>query len=187
MSCLIVYHDATYDQPNKVLTHAEDITSTLAEQGIGFYRLRANGAVVAGAPAEQIANVYATELDRLLTAHGMQTHEIFSFSRDRGPETGLEQSIPQDWAQEHSYAAGETRWVVAGRMSCALHVGECVYLVICEKHDVLQIPAGVLQWIDLGERPDLSVVRLWKDAQGSVQTPTGSALAEQFPGLEDCL
>ena len=36
MSSLSVYHVSSPDLPNKVLTHFEDIASTLAEQGVRF-------------------------------------------------------------------------------------------------------------------------------------------------------
>lgn len=35
MSSLSVYHVSSPDLPNKVLTHFDDITATLAEQGSG--------------------------------------------------------------------------------------------------------------------------------------------------------
>ena len=36
MSYVAVYHVATPDTPNKVLTHFEDVVSTLAEHGVRF-------------------------------------------------------------------------------------------------------------------------------------------------------
>ena len=41
MSSLSVYHVASPEIPNKVLTHLEDIASTLAEQGVRFDRWQA--------------------------------------------------------------------------------------------------------------------------------------------------
>ena len=41
MSSLSVYHVSSPDLPNKVLTHVDDIASTLAEQGVRFDRWQA--------------------------------------------------------------------------------------------------------------------------------------------------
>ncbi len=41
MSSLSVYHVSSPDTPNKVLTHLEDIASTLAEHGVAFDRWEA--------------------------------------------------------------------------------------------------------------------------------------------------
>lgn len=58
MSILFVYYVATPDTPDKVLTHADDIASTLAEHGVGFERWQANTRVEAGASAAEVTAAY---------------------------------------------------------------------------------------------------------------------------------
>ena len=49
MSSLTVYHENQPEQPLKLLTHAEDIASTLAEVGVRFERWEAAAPIAAGA------------------------------------------------------------------------------------------------------------------------------------------
>ena len=54
MSSLSVYHVSSPEIPNKVLTHLEDITSTLAEQGVRFDRWQATAKIQPGASQEEV-------------------------------------------------------------------------------------------------------------------------------------
>lgn len=49
MSSLSVYHVSSPEIPNKVLTHLEDIASTLAEQGVRFDRWQTTAKIQPGA------------------------------------------------------------------------------------------------------------------------------------------
>lgn len=48
MSSLSVYHESSPDLPNKVLTHVDDIASTLAAVGVRFERWQASAPLTPG-------------------------------------------------------------------------------------------------------------------------------------------
>ncbi|MNH47959.1 Acireductone dioxygenase [compost metagenome] len=56
---------------------------------------------------------------------------------------------------------------------------------MCEKGDLIGVPAGVRHWLDLGEEPRFVAIRVFNQAQGSVANFTGDKIAADFPRLDD--
>ena len=181
MSILCVYHVSTPDTPNKVLTHVDDIAQTLAEQGVGFERWQASTRVEAGASAAEVTAAYQGQIDSLMTAEGYAQVEVLSVSREHPQQDGVRARL----RDEHRHDADEIRLFAAGRGLLGLHIDDYVYTVLCEKHDLLRIPAGVPRWFDLGEEPRVVAISLFKTASGAMAHVTGSEIAQGFPGLDD--
>lgn len=181
MSILCVYHVSTPDTPNKVLTHADDIASTLAEQGVGFERWSANTRVEAGASAAEVTAAYQKHIDSWMTAHGYAQVEVLSVSREHPQQEALAASLRDEYRHE----ADEIRLFAAGRGLLGLHIDDYVYTLLCEKHDLLRIPAGMPRWFDLGEEPRVVAISLFQTVAGAVAQRTGDDLAQGFPGLDD--
>lgn len=181
MSILFVYHVATPDTPNKVLTHADDIASTLAEQGVGFERWQASTRVEAGASAAEVTAAYQGQIDSWMTAEGYAQVEVLSVNREH-PQKDVVAARLRD---EYRHDADEIRLFAAGRGLLGLHIGDYVYTVLCEKHDLLRIPAGMPRWFDLDEEPRVVAISLFKTASGAVAHVTGRDIAQAFPGLDD--
>lgn len=175
MSRLSVYHHANPELPNKVLTHAEDIAVTLAEVGVHFERWPATALALDAGPQQMIA-AYRVQIDRL----GYASVEPFSVERDHPQRDELRAALPVEQRGD----ADEAYFFVAGRGLFNLHIGDHVYAVLCEKHDLLTVPAGTCHWFDMGEFPHFVALRLGHAAPGATQ-PTGDAIASRFPRLED--
>ena len=181
MSILCVYHLSTPDTPNKVLTHADDIASTLAEQGVGFERWQASTRVEAGASAAEVTAAYQEQIDSWMTAQGYAQVQVLSVNREHPQKVALVAGL----RDEHYHGADEIRLFAAGRGLLGLHIGDYVYTVLCEKHDLLRIPAGMPRWFDLGEEPRVVAISLFQTASGAEAQVTGSGIAQGFPGLDD--
>ena len=54
MSSLTVYHQSSPEHPNKLLTHAEDIASTLAAVGVQFSQVPVQQAITAGSASAEV-------------------------------------------------------------------------------------------------------------------------------------
>lgn len=169
MSLLSVYPISSPDLPNKVLTHHDDIAATLAEQGVRLERRQASAF-----EGDAIA-AHREQVDALMTTNGYLSHAVLSHEGEH-----------QALGQEHILDAQELCWFVAGRGQLSLRLGEYVYVVLCEKHDLLVVPAGTPRWFDLGEQPRCVAIRLFTTAQGGVGRFTGEGIAERFPRLDDC-
>ncbi|WP_321837949.1 1,2-dihydroxy-3-keto-5-methylthiopentene dioxygenase [Pseudomonas kulmbachensis] len=181
MSSLSVYHVSSPELPNKVLTHLEDIASTLAEQGVRFDRWQAGTPIQPGASQEQVINAYRPQIDRLMSEGGYVAVDVISLNSDHPQKAELRAKF----LDEHRHVEDEVRFFVAGRGLFTLHIEDYIYAVLCEKNDLISVPAGTRHWFDMGEHPHFVAIRLFKNPEGWVADFTGEDIANRFPRLED--
>jgi len=181
MSSLTVYHESSPDLPNKVLTHLEDIAATLAEVGVRFERWQAAAPIAAGASQDEVIAAYRAQIDQLMRERGYVTVDVVSLSADHPQRAELRAKF----LDEHCHAEDEVRFFVAGRGLFTLHIEEQVYAVLCEKNDLISVPAGTRHWFDMGEHPHFVAIRLFNNPEGWVAQFTGADIASRFPRLED--
>ena len=181
MSSLSVYHVSSPELPNKVLTHFEDIVSTLAEQGVGFDRLQTTTPIRPGASQDEVVQACREPIDRLMSEHGCVSLDVVSVNSEHPQKAELRAGF----LDEHRHGADEVRFFAAGRGLLALHIGDYLYALLCERNDLVSVPAGTAQWFDMGEHPHLVAIRMFSNAQGRVANPTGAGIASHFPGLDD--
>ena len=181
MSSLSVYHESSPDLPNKVLTHLEDIASTLAAVGVRFERWQAVAPIAPGASQEQVIAAYRPQIEQLMAERGYVTVDVVSLSDDHPQKAELRAKF----LDEHTHGEDEVRFFVAGRGLFTLHVGDHVYAVLCEKNDLISVPAGTRHWFDMGEEPHFVAIRLFNNPEGWVAQFTGDSIAKNFPPLED--
>ncbi|NBA97297.1 acireductone dioxygenase [Pseudomonas sp. R5(2019)] len=181
MSSLSVYHLSTPDIPNKVLTHVEDIASTLAEHGVRFERWQATTPIKPGASQQEVIAAYQGQIDQWMTEGGYRNVEVISVHGEQPQKAELR----AEHLEEQRHGKDEIRLFVAGRGLLNLHIEDYVYAVLCEKHDLISVPAGTVHWLDVGEDPRVVVIRLFNDAEGGVENFTSEDIASRFPGLDD--
>jgi 1,2-dihydroxy-3-keto-5-methylthiopentene dioxygenase len=181
MSVLSVYHVSSPEQPYKVLTHLEDIVSTLAEQGVTFERLRADTPLTAGISEDDVIKACRAQIDTLMAERGHVTLEVISVGNHH-PQRA---EVRAGFLEERQHGADEVRFFVAGQGLLNLHIGDFVYAVLCERHDLISLPAGTRHWLDMGEFPQLVAIRLFNAPDGQTATFTGDDIAARFPGLDD--
>jgi len=181
MSSLTVYHESAPEQPLKLLTHAEDIAATLAELGVRFERWQASAPIAPGASPDEVLAAYAAEIQRLKDEQGYVTVDVVSLNADHPQKDELRAKF----LDEHRHGEDEVRFFVAGRGLFTLHVEDHVYAVLCEKNDLISVPAGTRHWFDMGERPHFVAIRLFNNPEGWVAKFTGDEIAGRFPLLED--
>lgn len=176
MSYVAVYPLATPDTPNKVLTHFDDIVSTLVEHGVGFDRWQPSLIEKGASNAEMIA-AYQSQIDAL----GYGSAQVLSVTGDHPQRAELR----AEGLKARRYSADNVHFFIAGQGLFCLLVGEYVYAVRCEKNDVLVVPAGMPHWLDVGENPHCVALRLFHTAEGCVPQFTDQDSAAGFPGLDD--
>lgn len=181
MSSLAVYHTSNPVQPLRLLNHADDIINELAEVGVRFAQWQAQAALKPGASSEEIVAAYQADIDRLIADEGYQTFDVISIKEDHPDREDLRAKF----LDEHTHSEDEVRFFVAGSGLFNLHIGEHVYAVLCEKGDLISVPAGSKHWFDMGERPYFIAIRLFNNAQGWVANFTGDKLAKDFPNMDD--
>lgn len=175
MSILSVFHPASPELPNKVLTHHDDIAATLAEQGVHFSHCEPGLRVRPGTADGEALELSREYLDQLMTAHGSKAYVLLN--RDG------EDALQVDVRDEHVHEADEVFAVVSGRAQVGLRLGDWVYSVLCEKGDQLVVPAGTRRWVELGATPFCLALRLYGSEQGVQARFTGDVTARAFMGI----
>lgn len=183
MSSLTVYPADSPEQPNKVLTHAADIAATLAPLGVRFGQWEAATPVKPGASHEDVIAAYAKQVDMLKNEGGYMNVDIVSLDEN----DPIKDEVRAKLRKEYRHGEDEVRFFVAGRGLFNLHIEDHVYAVLCEKGDLISIPAGTRHWVDIGEHPYLAVIRLYNNAGDERATFTGDSIAERFPELDSYL
>ena len=90
----------------------------------------------------------------------------------------------QKFLAEHTHDDFEVRFFVDGKGLFYLHVVGKVYHGLCEKGDLISVPANTTHWFDMGENPDFKCIRLFVIPDGWVGEFTGSEIAKQFTDFD---
>lgn len=181
MSSLSVYHVSSPHQPDKMLTHLEDIASTLAGHGVLFERCEPTGPIPRDAGQDVIVGAFRSRIDQLIASRVYGHLAVIDIDSRSAEAPGL----PDELQQEHRIDEDQTRICVVGRELVVLHLDDYVYAVLCEQNDILSIPAGTRRWFDVGEHPRLVTISLSRTANGGMPRPTDDDIATRFPGIED--
>lgn len=182
MSSLTVYHQSLPEHPNKLLSHAEDIASTLAAVGVQFTQVPVQQPVIAGTESAELRAACAGQIDQLMTVYGYASAEILSLCDERGEGSELARALRQEQACQSAHL----HYCLAGRGLLVLHIGEYVYALQYEKGDLVLLPAGTAHWFDAGEHPRFAVLRLFDSPQVPVMVTAEGDFAMAFAGLDDC-
>jgi 1,2-dihydroxy-3-keto-5-methylthiopentene dioxygenase len=181
MSHLRIYAD---DNPADATTSSNDhdeIADHLSAVGVRFEKWLAEAPVVAGDSQDEIIAEYRSDIDRLIETDGYQTVDVVSLTADHPDKDKLRQTF----LSEHAHSEDEVRFFVDGQGLFSLHIGDSVYEVLCQKGDLISVPANTPHWFDMGPNPNFVAIRLFNNPDGWVANYSGSKIAEQFSRLEN--
>ncbi len=181
MSILSVYHQSTPDTPNKVLTHADDIAATLAEQGVHFEQRELLERIRPGTAHEEVNDALRGNIDTLIADFGVGVVEVLSVHAEHPQKDELRAGL----IDERRHASRDVRFVASGRGLLNMRIGEYVYALVAERTDLVSLPAGIAQWFDIGEQPQLVMLRLFETEEGRKPQLVGNDSSRLYPGLDD--
>lgn len=179
MSRLSLYPQAA-DTPARTLTEFNDIAEALGEVGVRFERWSATASLSMGAGQDETLAAYRADVDRLMAESGYRSADVISLT----PDHPQREMLRAKFLDEHTHGEDEIRFFVEGSGLFYLHIGEQVYGVLCEKNDLIGVPAGTPHWFDMGPRPHFIAIRLFGNPDGWVAHFTQNPIAERFPRLE---
>jgi 1,2-dihydroxy-3-keto-5-methylthiopentene dioxygenase len=181
MSHLRIYRE---DQPHKPLVETSDgaeMARHLREIGVRFERWQAAQPVAAGADQETVLAAYRQPVDQLMRENGYKTADVISLTANHPDKAALRQKF----LAEHTHDEDEVRFFVDGRGLFYLHARGKVFGVLCEKGDLISVPAMTTHWFDMGAEPHLACIRIFTDPAGWVAKFTGSTIAESFLMIDE--
>jgi 1,2-dihydroxy-3-keto-5-methylthiopentene dioxygenase len=162
---------------NKTFTGADEITSTLAAHHIDYERWTPAHPIADNAPADEVLNAYAREIDALKQRGGYVTADVI----DVNPDTpGLDQMLAK-FNREHWHDEDEVRFIIAGRGLFHIHSTNGAMLAIeVDAGDLIRVPRGTLHWFNLCSDRRIRAIRLFQDTAGWTPHYTDSRVDENF-------
>ncbi|MEE4329448.1 MAG: hypothetical protein V2J10_01175 [Wenzhouxiangella sp.] len=180
MSELKIFSDDNPTSPTFASRDHATIADRLGQAGIRFERWEANREIAAGDGPEAILAAYAEPIERLKQEGGYVTVDVVSM----WPDHPDREAARQKFLEEHTHAEDEVRFFVNGKGLFSLHIDDEVLEVLCERGDLISVPANTTHWFDMGPRPEFTAIRLFKTPEGWVAQFTGSDIARRFNRLE---
>lgn len=181
MSELKIYSETNSEQPEANYVNHDLIATILAEKGVRFERWQASQPLSAQAQQDEVISAYKADIERLMQENGFQSVDVISLSADH-PDKAM---LRQKFLNEHTHSEYEVRFFVDGQGLFYLHLGDKVYTVLCEKGDLISVPAGTTHWFDMGPNPNFKAIRLFTNPEGWVANFTNNDIANRFPRLEN--
>lgn len=180
MSALRIYDEA--GQPTEAATSDfETIATKLAEQGVQFERWEASENLPDDAEQDALLKAYQNSIDKLKKTYEFKSVDVVALR----PDNPQKVEFRQKFLAEHTHIDFELRFFVDGSGLFYLHLGDRVYLVLCEKGDLISVPANTPHWFDMGENPNFKCIRLFTTEEGWLGFFTKSDIATRFPDMDE--
>lgn len=180
MTSLYVFTEEDGSVPLFSTADPEQIRSTLKDSHIGFEQWQVEADVDRGDSPQKILDTYEHWICDLKQRGGYATADVLAMT----PEHPERVALRGKFLDEHVHSEDEVRFFVAGRGAFFLHVADRVMAVVCERGDLIRVPANTRHWFDMGPAPDFVVIRVFTNPAGWVAQFTGTALASRFPRFE---
>jgi 1,2-dihydroxy-3-keto-5-methylthiopentene dioxygenase len=181
MSLVREYPDDTDPGSCREWTSFADIAAAAERAGIRFERWHPEQDLPLGAAPADILAAHRRSIERLERATGLGAADVISVH----PETPGHAELRRKFLEEHTHADDEVRFFVEGSGLFVIHRAPSVICLVCEKGDLIHVPAGTPHWFDMGPRPRFTCIRLFGSPEGWVARFTGSDIAARFPRMGD--
>ena len=171
------------DQSLKPILVSQDptvIQAELADRGIDFEQWPAPRDLPTGATAEAIVAAYQDDVERIQARWDFPLVDAIRIT----PEQSDPALLRRQFLAEHTHAEDELRFVVEGRGLFCLHVKDEVLATLCERGDLIRVPADTRHWFDVGSLPLFCALRFFNNNQGWLAHYTNDPIAQRFPGLD---
>lgn len=182
MSALMICQDDSSDILETITDH-HAIAERLARAGVQFEYWQANKRLSDAAGQDEVMAAYQDSIDELNKKYNFTSIDVVSLQPNH-PDKAV---FRKKFLAEHTHADFEVRFFVDGSGLFYLHLGKQVYMVMCEKGDLISVPANTTHWFDMGENPSFKCIRLFTTPNGWEGNFTGSDIATRFPTFDDVL
>lgn len=179
MSKLTIFTDKDSERPLAEMTDWIAIKKNLATIQVRFERWQADRLLSVNPSADEVLAAYQSELSALMAEKNYQSFDVISMRTGNPGSEGLRQKF----LSEHTHKEDEVRFFVAGRGLFCLHSAGKVYQLLCEKNDLISVPAGVAHWFDMGAEPNFTAIRIFDNPEGWIAHSTESTIASRYPLL----
>jgi 1,2-dihydroxy-3-keto-5-methylthiopentene dioxygenase len=180
MSRLTIYPDNNPSKPDLDTTDAAKMREALNTINVTFERWEASKQFARDAADAEVIEAYNNDIERIKKIGGYQTVDILRVN-DATPD---KPAIRAKFLNEHTHSEDEVRFFVEGAGIFYLRINGKVYMTLCERGDLLSVPAGITHWFDMGPEPDITAIRFFDNKEGWVPHFTGDKIADEFPKFD---
>ena len=187
MSLLLQFDESAPEQPRQRAKDQNEIAQLLAPLGVSFERWDAGEPLPPDASVEQILRAYASDIERLKRTRGYLSADVVRLKRNpNDPEWPQKAAAARaKFLDEHTHAEDEVRFFVEGSGMFYLRGKGSVTMMLCERGDLLSVPAGTTHWFDMGSDPEFCAIRLFGNELGWIANFTGDKIASRFASFDD--
>ncbi|MGJ8669894.1 MAG: 1,2-dihydroxy-3-keto-5-methylthiopentene dioxygenase [Oceanococcus sp.] len=181
MTTLKIFADTYASKPQSCSSHLSSIQNKLGQVGVRFERWHALAPLPRSATAQQVAQAYGADIQRLIDEQGYQSWDVVSMH----PKHPDKAAFRQMFLAEHRHGEDEVRFFVRGQGLFTLHIDGRIFEVLCQQGDLIGVPAHTPHWFDMGPNPNFDAIRLFNNPAGWVAKFTGSDIAKRFSQLDN--
>ena len=156
----------------------KEIRSFFTDRGIFFDQWTCDVVFDDRASQEDILAAYKKDLNPFMEQGGYLTADVISINK----LTENYGAIRAKFLAEHTHSEDEIRFFVDGKGLFWFNLeSEPIFNLLCEKGDLISVPAGTKHWFDAGEHdPFVKAIRIFIDMSGWVPHYTGSSIEQSF-------
>lgn len=168
----------TIPKENKIISNSKEIKLFFNERSIYFDQWTCEVEFLDTATQEEILAAYEKDLKPFMEKGGYQTADVISINK----LTENYDAIRAKFLAEHTHSEDEIRFFVDGKGEFWFHLdNEEVFCLLCEKGDLISVPAGTKHWFDAGkENPFVKAIRIFIDMSGWVPQYTESKIELEY-------
>lgn len=165
-------------EKNIELRDPKEIREFFNERGVFFDQWTCDVVFDDRATQEEILVAYEKDLKPFMEKGGYLTADVISINK----LTENYEAIRAKFLAEHTHSEDEIRFFVDGQGLFWFNLeNEPVFNLLCEKGDLISVPAGTKHWFDAGENdPFVKAIRIFIDMSGWVPHYTESGVEQRF-------
>lgn len=162
----------------RVISSTDEIRMYLNQQGIFFDQWSCSVVFDDRASQEEILEAYERDLKPFMERGGYLTADVISINS----LTENYGAIRAKFLAEHTHSEDEIRFFVDGQGFFWFNLeGVPVFNVLCQKDDLISVPAGTKHWFDAGANdPFVKAIRIFIDQSGWIPEYTGSGIDQKY-------
>jgi 1,2-dihydroxy-3-keto-5-methylthiopentene dioxygenase len=164
---------------NVLLADEQAIRLFLDERGILYQQWSTEAALPSDASDTQVLAAYDQSLKPFMQKNGYQTADVIRVT----PQTPNLPAIREKFLREHTHSEDEIRFFVQGQGVFWFHKdreADEVFALVCERGDMISVPAHTKHWFDLGDHPSVCAIRIFTDQAGWVPQYTESGIEQRY-------
>lgn len=181
MSKLAFYTQFNLQRPYKVSDDVNKFSEELSEVGVRFEQwstlsLLPNTPII----EDDVLKMFSHEINQVKDKFGYTQVDVATMK----PNDAFSISVRGRYLSEHTHEEDEVRFFLAGKVLVYLHINQKIHILECMKGDFIIIPAGIRHWMDIGPKPNFSVIRWFNSKKAFVNDFTSGFVAEATPRWE---